>query len=212
MTADAPDRKRRVSAERLLSHNYVRECFELRGAEIYWRNRPVEHFADEHAWKVFQSKYAGKPAGRKELNGYISIHMRYRGERLQFQAHRVVWFLHYGEWPRNHIDHINRIRADNRIENLRDVLPVENVKNAENKRVFRLVAPYYHGRFVAQVGIGGVRSVHIGIFDTEAEALEYRAMVCDELEKVARALAKKTPKPSKYRRRAQPEHTERQEI
>jgi hypothetical protein len=34
-------------------------------------------------------------------------------------THRVAWALHYGEWPSQELDHINRNRADNRISNLR---------------------------------------------------------------------------------------------
>ncbi len=49
--------------------------------------------------------------------------------KFMFSAHRVAWAMHYGEWPNGQIDHINHIRNDNRIENLRDISPHENSKN-----------------------------------------------------------------------------------
>jgi hypothetical protein len=48
----------------------------------------------------------------------------------KFKAHRVIWALYHGEWPRDMIDHINGIRTDNRIKNLRDVSNQENQRNA----------------------------------------------------------------------------------
>ena len=47
-----------------------------------------------------------------------------------YKAHRVIWAMHYGEWPRGQIDHINHDRSDNRIENLRDVTMSVNQRNA----------------------------------------------------------------------------------
>lgn len=44
-------------------------------------------------------------------------------------AHRVAWVLYYGKWPTHQIDHINGIRNDNRISNLRDVTQSENMRN-----------------------------------------------------------------------------------
>lgn len=45
------------------------------------------------------------------------------------QEHRVVWLWHYGEWPKQCIDHIDRTPLNNRIENLRDVTLSENKQN-----------------------------------------------------------------------------------
>jgi len=62
-----------------------------------------------------------------EANGYVVVGIL--GE-LQY-AHRLAWLYVYGEWPSQQIDHINGVRDDNRIANLRDV---SNALNCQNKR------------------------------------------------------------------------------
>lgn len=47
-----------------------------------------------------------------------------------YKAHRIAWALHYGEWPKECIDHINGVTSDNRIKNLRDVSRSKNQRNA----------------------------------------------------------------------------------
>lgn len=44
-------------------------------------------------------------------------------------AHRLAWLWVYGEWPVADVDHINRDRMDNRIENLRSVSRSVNCHN-----------------------------------------------------------------------------------
>lgn len=44
------------------------------------------------------------------------------------KAHRLIWMYVNGEWP-NQIDHINGVRTDNRICNLRNITHLENMKN-----------------------------------------------------------------------------------
>lgn len=44
-------------------------------------------------------------------------------------AHRLAWLYVSGEYPSNDIDHINGIRNDNRIVNLRSVTRAENIQN-----------------------------------------------------------------------------------
>jgi hypothetical protein len=67
--------------------------------------------------------------GSKDHYGYIILKIK----GVQYKAHRVAWFLHYGTFPLNNIDHINRVRDDNRISNLRDVTQAENIRNSTKK-------------------------------------------------------------------------------
>lgn len=64
-------------------------------------------------------------AGTVNGSGYREIRVRTQ----RYLAHRLAWFYVYGVWPKEQIDHINRIKTDNRIANLRDVTPLENSQN-----------------------------------------------------------------------------------
>ena len=67
----------------------------------------------------------GKIAGSCNRAGYIQI--RICG--ASYYAHRLAWLYVNGEFPADQIDHINRDKSDNRIENLRAVTTHENHKN-----------------------------------------------------------------------------------
>lgn len=85
-------------------------------------------------------------------------HLKVLGsDKREYLAHRIAWFLHYGEQPPAVIDHINRDGTDNRAANLR---AADNSTNQQNIAV--------HTR--SQTGVKG-------IFPIRGGAL-YRAEVC----------------------------------
>ena len=87
-------------------------------------------------------------------------------------CHRIIWLLMYGYWPKN-IDHINRIKSDNRPINLRDVSKRENGLNrGANKNNMTGLKGVYPIQLA-----GGIRwkvvkhGRHVGYFATAAEGV-----------------------------------------
>lgn len=68
---------------------------------------------------------------RKNSNGSLDKdgYLIYKIKGKQIKSHRLAWYLYYGEYPIGEIDHINRVRTDNRKENLRSVTRYENYMN-----------------------------------------------------------------------------------
>lgn len=67
---------------------------------------------------------AGDGAGANH-DGYLRVAL---GSN-RYYLHRLAWLYVYGEWPSKDLDHINHIRDDNRICNLREVTSTENQRN-----------------------------------------------------------------------------------
>ena len=79
------------------------------------------------------SLYRRKGSSVKEVKkldkwGYITVSLNVNKKRFYFFAHRVVWMMVHGEWPEHTIDHINGVKTDNRIQNLRDITSLENIQ------------------------------------------------------------------------------------
>lgn len=68
---------------------------------------------------------AGTVAGAIAADGYRRISIR----RKQYSAHHVAWLIIHGEWAPEQLDHINRVRDDNRLSNLRCASPWQNQAN-----------------------------------------------------------------------------------
>jgi len=120
-------------------------------------------------WRKNKSSVkAGDIAGGKTCNGYVTICI----DGSPVLAHRLAWFYCFKEWPEKGIDHINRDRSDNRLDNLREVDQTLNNFNAtvrkDNTTGYRGV--YVHGSgYRARVTYQG-KNHNLGTFETVEEA------------------------------------------
>lgn len=87
--------------------------------------------------KIYSLKQRGCEGESIELkgsdcNGYIVHGIRYNGFKIQLRAHQIVWIAANGIYDKSSfmIDHINRNKKDNRLENLRLVDAKGNAENA----------------------------------------------------------------------------------
>lgn len=140
-----------------------------------WRARPRTRFKSNRCWLRWAALFEGRPALTNKSNqGYMV------GGVLgwSLKAHRLAWACHYGEWPKGKIDHINGIRHDNRIANLRVVDDVGNARNRrwKNNNKSGVTGVDYAPRlkrWIVRIGTGGARK-HIGVYKTFEDAVAAR--------------------------------------
>lgn len=117
-------------------------------------------------------RHVGEKAGTY-CDGYVQIQVL--GYRTR--AHRIAWALTHGTWPCGEVDHINGIRDDNRIQNLRDVPRAINQQNriraqSNNKLgILGVHASVSRGGYVAMIKVSG-RTKNLGIFESVEQASE----------------------------------------
>lgn len=121
------------------------------------------------------SVVAGSVAGYvSKSNGYVYVKVF----STLYLAHRLAWLHINGEWPGPEVDHTNRIRSDNRIENLREANPNQNKHNyskpiTNTSGVKGVQLEKGRTRYRAMIYVNYKRK-HLGMFDTlEAAAAAY---------------------------------------
>lgn len=108
----------------------------------------------------------GKPIKTKTNQGYYRIMFVYESKAYYIFHHQFAYYIIYGE-VKDCIDHINRNKLDNRIENLRPVNKQENSFNTCAKGV------YFNKRqkkYASKIMISGKR-IHLGYFEREEDAI-----------------------------------------
>lgn len=128
----------------------------------------------DHKSGVFHWISNGALAGSIQVYGYIHISIANR----KYAAHRLAWLYIYEKFPAGQIDHLDHNRANNRIENLREVRHSDNGRN-QKRRVdtssgvtgvsFHKQRQKWHARIVVNY-----KKIHLGYFDSFEDAVSAR--------------------------------------
>ena len=116
----------------------------------------------------------GVEFGTINPKGYVQGSLKGKTVR----AHRACWALFYGEWPDGEIDHINRVRHDNRICNLRVVTTQQNSRNRKkpSNNTSGYTGVSFHkasGKYIAYI-YSENKLVHLGLYVTAFDAHKKR--------------------------------------
>ena len=156
--------QRRKVNEEIYNHEFLSEKFEgdfLKGLLYRIRN------------------YAGKPMRKlveSKGSNYLQVHI---APGITMSAHRILYNLYHGEYPKDQIDHWNTCKLDNSISNLVPTSQTENMRNlpvsAKNITGFSGIHLSPNGKsFKVQIGIGRGKRIYLGTFSTLEEACEVR--------------------------------------
>lgn len=137
------------------SQSEVRSIFNYKQGHLWW-NHPRK------------GRQINKPAGNIDRShGYRSIGL----DGQKYQANRLTWIYHYGSIPFDVlVDHINGVRHDNRIENLRLADPSSNAANkATTDNLYGRGVVMVKDRYVARI-YKNHKPMQIGTYDSPEQA------------------------------------------
>lgn len=131
----------------------------------------------ELIWKKIGRKYCrqyeGKVVGSISKGGYMETKIKGKN----YKVHRLIWLYVYGEFPKLVIDHINNIKTDNRIKNLRDVDESTNARNrglkSNNTSGYRGVNKDNRNHWIARI-THNFKRIYLGYFKYKKDAIKAR--------------------------------------
>ncbi len=147
----------------MLTQARVRELFDYRSdGELVWRVRTA------------QCVKVGDVAGSPGSTGYKQT----RVDGRLYLNHRLIWLWYHGYFSEHGLDHIDRNKVNNRIENLREVSHTCNMRNCKQRKNTSSGITGVHWnkekkKWHVQIRVLK-KLIHLGYYDTKLEAAQAR--------------------------------------
>jgi hypothetical protein len=119
---------------------------------------------------VIRVKWDGrnKSAPQPNNKGYIMLGVTMDSFQIMYSEHRITYLLHNPDMDQSlTIDHINGIKTDNRIDNLRAVSTQHNLFNTHDAKGYSWSKAAK--KFCAHIGFNETK-IHLGTYDTILDA------------------------------------------
>ena len=157
-----------------VTEQMIRNClrYEPETGKIYW----TDHWT--------KNQLVGTEATSQLQRCYLRV--KINGQT--FRQHNVAWFLYFGEWPDDVLDHIDGNKTNNRISNLRSTDKYGNARNkaSASGTGYKGVSKRKNGRYSSTITPQGTYT-HLGTFDTAMEAAKaYDAAAIEHFGEFAR--------------------------
>ncbi|MCK5607858.1 HNH endonuclease [Candidatus Pacearchaeota archaeon] len=155
-----------------LDYKTAHRCFrvDLQTGILSWRVRPAYHFRSSAGCRSANRRYSGEDTS-SGVGGEGYKRVRVFG-KLYLQ-HRIVFLMIYGRWPSGVTDRIDRVRNNNRPDNLRDASFSLNCQNKDGYGKVASKGVSFAPRNTLRPFVAkslGKNGKYLGAFETEALA------------------------------------------
>jgi hypothetical protein len=135
----------------MITQEYAKQLFDCVGGHL--------------VWKVSKAKRIkiGSKAGTIGKDGYIRVFV----DGKSYLAHHLVYLMEHGCMP-TEIDHVNRVKTDNSVANLKQCTRAENSLNrgmfSNNRTGIKNVHKHSSGKYEVSFRRNS-KSIYVGLFD-----------------------------------------------
>lgn len=129
----------------------------------------------KYAQNVIAGKRACRPCNKKNQH-HLNVSLCGR----DYPAHRIIWLMQTGSFPKGHIDHIDHNEKNNAWVNLREVSQAENNRNNSKRsdNTTGITGVWIHNKYKYKKYMAEIRDSsgkkHVKGFHTIQEAINQR--------------------------------------